>query len=382
MAAKTKNNKPKGNNTMPNANDMTRAQMVKLVPCIAKMSADEQTAMGFNPEAVKTVAATMDGTTTPTPGQAGGYPDNTGKSPNYTLAPWSVVADKGVKRFYSILASLEGFSTTFSKEFQVVGNPNVLPQMSVPIYDSVGKAAVDDYSNYDNRRSGTVNYTSVSLHKVDEVVEVFAGDITAGIDIVPLVEGAIFRVAERVQELVFNGIAVGATEEKARAGENSPRAVTALEIKSVEDGFSFGYANKVLSEAIQPRVDALLLSSDYYGALKSENRDSLRPSDLDVGLVQKVQGLEELGDDCVGLLANKRGCAVGMKAPYFLQGAYASHQQLQKQDGTNTPISIVTYYQPGLNCLKIVVATMVGVRVTDVTAIKPLVPATAASSAA
>ena len=352
---------------MPSANSMMRAQMQKLVPGLAKMSDTELQMMGFDPEAVKQVA--MEGE----PGTAGGYPDNTGRSPNYTLAPWSVVAERGIKRFFSILAPLDGISTTFSKEFQVVGNPNVLPQMSVPIYDSTGEAAVDNYGNYDDRRSGAVNYTSVDLHKVDEVVEVFAGDIAAGIDIVPLVEGAIYRVAERVQKLVFAGIAVGAKEEKVRTGSDAQLAVSALEVPAVDD-FSFGYANKTLSEAIQPRVDAMLLNSAYYGQLKAADRDALRPEDLDVGLVQKVQGLEALGTGAVGLLTNKRGAAVGFKAPYFLQGAYASYQQLQKSDGTNAPLSVVTYYQPGLNCLKIVVATMVGVRVTDASAIKPLVP--------
>ena len=49
--------------------------------------------------------------------------------------------------------------------------------------------------------------------------------------------------------------------------------------------------------------------------------------------------------------------------------------------GQNIPIAVCTWYEPNENCIKIWLGTMVGVAVTDITAIKVLTT-TAAEAAA
>ncbi len=338
---------------------MKRAQMVRVVPGIAQMTRGEQMAMGFDPEAVAAVAAKMEG----------GLAPADGANPTLALNGWSVVAKEGVKRFYDQLSPLDGFSTTISQEFEVPGNPKVLPKMEVPIYDNAGSAQVDDFSSYDERDSAGMTSAEVVLHKVEDVITIFARDIERGVELQPQIDAALSRVANGVQDVIFSALAVGAAQ-----GDDATKKVKAINIKAVGDGFGYGYANRQLTEAIQPRVHAMLFNSEYYGELKEESRDSLKPTDLDADMVMKVRGLEKLGEGCVGLLTNKRGAGIGLKAPYYMQGAYASYQQLQ-HEGQNSPIAVVSYYLPAKNCIKIVFGVYVGVVVTDAEAIKPLIPA-------
>lgn len=339
--------------------DASRAQMVQLFPQLAQLSDGQLRSLAFNPDAVRACAAK--------PAMAA---DADGTFGAYALNGWQIVARDGIKRFYDQLAPLDAISTTFSDQYVVQGSPNVVPRLEVPLYDNTGTAAVDNYTNMDDRASGAMSSAEVQLHKVDDVIEIYARDIERGIDPQPLIEAALSRVANTVQSQVFKALAIGAKQ-----ADNQSKKVAGVQLPAIgsENGqFNFGYANQVLSELIQPRVSGLLLNSAHYGALKADNREAFSPHDVDVDLVAKVQGLEDLGSNVVGLAVNKRGAALGMIAPYMFPEAYNSFTQLS-YEGRMSPISIATYFIPGMNCLKVWVGTYVGVSVTDADAVKPLI---------
>lgn len=354
---------PDSNNTKRpagkySARDAARAQLAKLVPGIARMSPGELAALSLNADAVADVAATM------------AYDTASGRDTAHKLNGWSVVAKQGIDRFYDQLAPLDALSVTYSQDCVVAGHPNVRPKLEVPVYDSTGDAAVDDYSNMDARSSGSSSSVEVELHKVDDVIEIYARDIERGIDPERLVNSMLSRIGNGVQKQVFRSLAIGAKQ-----GDDDTKAIAALQVPAIgpEAGkFNFAYANQVLSEAIQPRVNGIMLDSAHYGALKAADRDSFNPADVDADVVAKVQGLDALGTGVVGLLANQRGAAVALAAPYMMQGAYSSYTQLI-HEGIPAPISMCTYFIPGLNCIKIWAGVYVGVSVADASAIKPLV---------
>ena len=333
--------------------DMVRARMAEVLPCLGEMKDSELVALGLNPAAVSAVKADMCG-----------KPAMAGVSAGNTLTGMQVVAQKGIERFYALLAPLDGFSTTYSQDFVVPGRKGILPKLEVPVYDDTDIGEEDNYDSFAERTDGgTVAGAEVVLHKRDKVIVVTARDIQQGVDIEQRITAALAALARGVQESVFQRLAVGTKD----ADGESVAAITV----PAADSFTFAYANQRLSEAIQPRVNAMLLSSEYYGKMKPADKDGLTPADLDVDLCAKVEGLAKLGEGAVGLLANKRGAAVGLAAPYMMQGAYASYEQMQ-YNGQNAPIGIATWFDPNENCIKIWLGTMVGVAVTDAAAVKVL----------
>lgn len=342
--------------------DKNRAKMAHVLPCIANMSDAELLSMGLNPAAVEAEMAAT-----------GGVPSMHGISDGVQISGVSVLAKKAVDKFYDILAPVDVFSTTYSQDYVVQGQPNILPKLVVPIYNDIDGAEVDNYGSFADRTdSGTVSCAEIELHKIDKVICIYGRDIEQGVDLEKRLEAAASAMARRIQKYVFAGLAVGT----AQADDPSTK-VTALTVPAIgnEEGkFNFGYANQTLSEAIQPRVHGMLVDSAHYGALKAANKDSLTAADIDVDAVHKVQDTDAFGSNAVGLIANRRGAVVGLAAPYMLKGAYASYEQLTR-GGQNIPFAVCTWYEPNENCLKIWLGTMVGVAVTDATAIKVLVTA-------
>ena len=342
--------------------DKSRAKMAHVLPCIAKMSDAELLSMGLNPAAVEAEMAAT-----------GGVPSMHGISDGVQISGVSVLAKKAVDKFYDILAPVDVFSTTYSQDYVVQGQPNILPRLVVPIYNDIDGAEVDNYGSFADRTdSGTVSCAEIELHKIDKVICIYGRDIEQGVDLEKRLEAAASAMARRIQKFVFAGIAVGT----AQADDPSTKvaALTVPAIGNEEGKFNFGYANQTLSEEIQPRVHGMLVDSAHYGALKAANKDSLTAADIDVDAVHKVQDTDAFGSNAVGLIANRRGAVVGLAAPYMLKGAYASYEQLTR-GGQNIPFAVCTWYEPNENCLKIWLGTMVGVAVTDATAIKVLVTA-------
>ena len=342
--------------------DKSRAKMAHVLPCIAKMSDAELLSMGLNPAAVEAEMAAT-----------GGVPSMHGISDGVQISGVSVLAKKAVDKFYDILAPVDVFSTTYSQDYVVQGQPNILPKLVVPIYNDIDGAEVDNYGSFADRTdSGTVSCAEIELHKIDKVICIYGRDIEQGVDLEKRLEAAASAMARRIQKFVFAGMAVGT----AQADDPSTKvaALTVPAIGNEEGKFNFGYANQTLSEAIQPRVHGMLVDSAHYGALKAANKDSLTAADIDVDAVHKVQDTDAFGSNAVGLIANRRGAVVGLAAPYMLKGAYASYEQLTR-GGQNIPFAVCTWYEPNENCLKIWLGTMVGVAVTDATAIKVLVTA-------
>ena len=342
--------------------DKSRAKMAHVLPCIAKMSDEELATMGLNPAAVEAVMTST-----------AGVPTMHGSSDGVSLTGMAVVAKKAIDKFYDLLAPIDAFSTTYAEDYVLQGQPGILPKLVVPVYDDEDGAEVDNFDSFADRTdSGTVSCAEIELHKVDKVIRIYGRDIQQGVDLEKRLEAAASAMARRVQKYVFSCMAVGT----AQADDPSVKiaAVTVPAIGTDDGKFNFGYANQVLSEAIQPRVHGLLVDSAHYGALKAANKDSLTAADLDVEVVAKVQDADAFGTGAVGLIANRRGAAVGLAAPYMVKGAYASYEQLTR-GGQNVPFAVCTWYDPNLNCICIWLGTMVGVKVTDATAIKPLVAA-------
>lgn len=340
--------------------EKSRAQMVHLFPQLAKMDAEALRALGFKPEAVQLAVAEA---------AEAAKASMHGISANVSMTGWHVVAKKAIERFYAMLAPLGAFSTTFAEDYVLQGAPNALPELEVGIYDDSGEAAVDNYANYDSRDSGKATSATIKLHKVDDSVTIYARNIQQGINPEMMIEALISRVAKRVLKFILEGLAVGTAQ-----ADDSTKTVAAITVPAIGNGdgeFNFGYANQELSEAVQPRVHGMLVDSAHYGALKAANRDSLTAADLDVDVVAKVQDTTALGAKAVGVIANRRGAAVGIAAPYFIPAAYDSVEQMQHK-GLGCPLTIATYYLPGINAIKVVVACMVGVSVTDASAIKVL----------
>ena len=278
-----------------------------------------------------------------------------------------VLASKGIKKFYDILAPLGAFSTTFAEDYVVPGRPGVLPKLEVPVYDDTDTGAEDNFGSFAERTDGgTVTGAEVELHKRDKVITIYARDIQQGVNIEQRIEAALSAIARGIQESVFSRLTVGAKD-------STGATVAAITVPSAEL-FDFGYANQELTEAIQPRVNAMLLASSHYGKLKKATADDLGVADLDVDLCCKVEGTAAMGEKAVGLLTNKRGAAIGLAAPYMMQGAYASYEQFT-HGGQQAPISCCTWYDPNTNSIKIWLGVYVGVAITDAKAIKPLVTA-------
>lgn len=352
--------------------DMRRARVARALPCVGRMTGEQLQAMGLNPAAVdvvlkRGVAAAAD---------AGGDvlpPSMHGVSDGVSLSGMQVYAKKAVDRFYSLLAPLDAFSTTYREDFVVMGRPGVLPRVVIPIYSDEGGCEVDNYDSFATRTdSGTVTDAEVELHKVDKVITIYGRDIEQGVDVEKRVESALNALAIDVQKVVFDHMKVGTAQ-----GDDAAKTVAAMEIPPCGAGdgaFNFGYANRVLTEVIQPRVHALLVDSEHYGQLKPADRESLTAADLDVDAVHKVQDTASLGAGVVGLLANRRGAGIGLAAPYMMPGAYASYEQFT-HNGQEAPIACCTWYEPNENCLKIWFGILVGVAVTDASAIVPLVEA-------
>lgn len=350
--------------------DKRRAQLANVLPCIAQMSDAELHTVGLNPVAVEAVMAT----------QGGDVPSMHGVSEGVNLTGMTVLAKKAVDRFYDILAPIDAFSHTYSDDYVVQGQPNILPKLVVPIYDDADGTDVDNYKSFAERTdSGKVTCAEVELHKIDKVITIYGRDIQQGVNLEMRLEAAASAIARSVQKFVLSQLAVGTAQADAPSVK-----VEALPVPAIgnEDGkFNFGYANQTLSEAIQPRVHGMLMDSAHYGALKAANKDSLTAADLDMDAVHKVQDVDVLGAGAVGLLVNRRGAVVGLAAPHMLRGAYASYEQLTR-GGQNIPFAVATWYEPNENCIKIWLGTMVGVAVTDAAAIKVLTTTTAEAEAA
>lgn len=355
-----KNNKkgqkemPMNNNAGYSKREYQMAQNVHLFPCMAQMSNHELQAMGFNPEAVSAVMSEVK--------EAKMHMH--GISSDQTLTGWQVVASEGIKTFYEQLAALDGFSTTYSQAYVLPGNPNVKPRLEVPVYSAQDAAEMDNYENFNNRGGGKCSSVDVELHKFDVVLKFYARNFEQGLNPKPIIEGGIASVAEAVLRYVLTGVKTGETDKNGVAVK-----AHALPVPGAGAGqFNFGYAQQTLTELVQPRTNALLLNKTYYGALKAVDRQSFTPEDVDADLTAKVAGLDKVDAKCAGIVANKRCMAVGLAAPYFLQGAYASVEQLQ-HNGLKAPITLTTYYDAGENCMKVIVSAMAGRTLVDASAV-------------
>ena len=346
------------------------AQMVHFMGWMKDANDKQLAAVGFNPEAVHAVmsnatnggAPRMDGSGGSTP------PSTPATNPNYTTAGFSITVQEGIRRWFNQMEEFKAFSTTYSKEYLVPGRGRTQARLNVPVYDSTGSAEIDNYDDWNNRTDGGGGDTiEVVLHKVDDVITLYADQIKQGFDLNEMVASCLSRVKNKAWEYVLSKFAPGTAQ-----ADDSTKTISGIVLPATTK-FSFEYAQYNLTEAIQPEVQHMMLNSESYGLLKRVNADSLGLDALDVtNRPVKVRGLEHIDENCYGLISNKRGVAVGFQAPLFMpNGGFSSWEQLSL-DGKPLPIAAASYPVPNQNCIKIVVATYVGAAIADVTAIKPL----------
>ena len=343
------------------AREKSRAQIAAVLPCVAKMSDEQLEAFGLRPAAVAAVKAEA------APAMLGGT------STGVSLTGMQVVAKSAITRFQTTLAPLEAFSTTYREDFVVPGSKDQIARVTVPIYDDKGSAAVDNFNAFSTRSdTGTVTEAEIVLHKVDDVITITARDLEQGVDIAKRIEVSAGKVARAILKSVLGSMVAGTAQ-----GDDSTVKIASLTIPAIgtaEGKFNFGYANQELTEKIQPRVNAVLLDSAHYGALKAANKDSLTAGDLDCDYCGKVDSLALPSGVC-GFITNRRGAGVGIVACKMLSGT-RSYEQLQV-DGINTPLGVASWFDEDNNCIRIWVGTYYGVAITDAAAIKPLVVASA-----
>lgn len=350
-----------------------KAQMYRLFPQLAAMSAEYLENIGFNPDAIKLVqeASTMSAE------DLAGIPGMNAAAGTHTLPGWRVVSKKAIKRFLTQVAPLDALSTTFSEEFIPPGTKDQLAELVVPVYDDSGEAEIDSTAPFNTRNSASSSHVKLELHLVDDVIKIEAQHLAKGVNPEILLESAASRVAKKVMELILTAMAVGTAQ-----ADDATALIEAIEVPEIgpADGkFNFGYANQTLSEAIQPEVHAMLIDSAHYGALKAKDKDSLTASDLDIEFVKKIQHADNLGTNACGVITNKRAAATGFAAPLFMNGAYSSVTQLH-HEGLGFPLTVATYFDPNVNAMFVVVATLVGIKVTDASAIKVLTTAAASDA--
>lgn len=342
--------------------------MVHVMPWLCRAGAQELTALGFDPEAVQMARAEYDKMHPVQPAMTGvQIPDQYGRNPNYTIGGFSKVATKGIRRWYDQLCGLKVFSTKFAEDYLVAGHPGVKARLEVPLYDNLGEAHVDDYSDWTTREPGGCRSSvEVVLKKVDDVADIYARDIEHGIDIDEVVAALLSRVHNKSWNIVMSKMAIGTQQ-----GDDEDKTISGLTLPYA-DPFSFAYAQQVVSECIQPRVETLLVNSSSYGALKRVNGDSLGLDALDFDTVKKVQGLSNIDASCYGVALNRRGVAVGMQAMLIMpNGGFGSVEQINLEDQP-LPMTLASFPIPGKNCIRMVAATYMGVEITDVSAVKPL----------
>lgn len=344
------------------AEEKARAQIVNVLPCLDRMSETELQDLGLRAAAVHAVRAEAAAQRATMLG---------GTSAGVSLTGMQVVAQNAIKRFVEILAPLDAFSTTYRTDFVAAGNGDQIARVTVPIYDDLGEAKVDDFAAFSGRTdTGTVTEAEIVLHKVDDVITITARDLEQGVDIGKRIEVSAAKVARTLLKQVITAMAVGAAQ-----ADNAEKKIAGITVPAIgaEDGqFNFGYVNQTLTEAIQPRVNAILVDAAHYGAIKPTNKDGLSPADLDCDFCAKIDSLA-LGSKCVGLVANRRGAGVGIVACKMVKG-YNSYEQIQL-DGMNTPLGVCSWFDMDHNCIRIWVGTYYGVAITDASAIKPLVTA-------
>lgn len=350
------------------------AGLVKLFPSMRALNPAVLKYFGFNAADVYDAAAAG-----PAPAagagvrKAGQMQMVDGGNANLDVGAWSVVMRDALRRWVDSFAPWHAFSFSVSDEFYVPGAPNILPRMNVNIVDNTGEAKMDDYSGYFSRTDNSkATHAEVVLHKFDDVISISPSDLAKGVSPEPLIAAAMSRVANAVQGYFLSELAVGKTQ-----GDDQSTAISAItvpEVGSSESQFNFGYANRHLSEAIQPRVTGMLLNAEYYAALKMANQFDFGPDQLDIDNVAKVLNLSKLGLNAVGLLANQRGAGIGFRPMLMMRGAYDSMEQLTYQ-GAPMSLTVTTGFDPDNNCMKVIVGTLAGITVTDASAIKPLVTA-------
>lgn len=353
-------------------NAVARAKNLVFMPGMFEMNDSQLVRMGLDPSAVRAVQASYD--------KAKSKPEMAGSvGSEYaldTLKPgaWSVVAKDALKRWFEQTTVLNAFSTTYSQEFRTPAGGEV-DEMYVNVYDLPEESVLDHNGKFSEIVDGKCSAVKIELHSLTKAFKVTAKDLSRGVDVSALAAGAIERLHRDAENYVLTKLIPGAKQYDDES--KVIKSATIME-SGYPNGFEWGYANRCLSELVQPHADALLVNSALYGALKRNDADSLRLEDLDFGMVDKIrkETLTKTGvENLAGWVINKRGVAVGMMAPVVMKDAFSSVEQLS-YNGRLTPITVSTFYDADANCMIVAFGTMVGCTITDVTGIAALVSTT------
>lgn len=339
-------------------------QMLAMFPgMFARMSDENVARMGYPVETVREVRAQIAEETAKNHASlmAAGLtaPHITAES-SYAALNWNTVAQNGIAAYVQQrLAPLAGvFSSDISGAAVPVDNPDAMPSVTVPVYDIAEDSAQINPTNLDNLDGGACYGVSVKLDLIGAGIEVPVSAITEGYKAQEMVKGVVETVLRRAMSYVLSKVVATGVTTTGGATIDVPASVT---VPTVDTGFTPGYVNRKLTGLLESESRSLLLNSEYYAALRPDDKLSLDLRGLALDGVHEVRQVSALGDDVVGLLASKNSMAVAMRAPTLFGPAYDTVMQFV--DGnTGLPLTMVQYYKPGEMTMHIKVLTAIGAK--------------------
>lgn len=348
-------------------------KMLSMFPVLSCYSEEQWLRMGYSAEAVaaakaeiKERAAKME--FQPEPGS--GITANA----SFGALNWNVVIQKAIKGFATqkLAPLVDVFSTNISGACVPADNPKAMPTVTVPVVNMGDDTAAIDPTNLDDLNSGSAIGVPVQLHLIGDGIEIPISAITEGYTAEDLVAGCVESVRRKVMAYVLGQL----TADQTDADGNNVAAVGTTTVPALGEGWSAGYVNTELSEALDADAVSLLVNRPYYGGLKRTDGDSLSLNEIDVEGVHKVAQVSVLDDNAVGLLAAKNSMAVAMRAPVLYGPAYPVVMQFVDGD-TRLPLTMVQYYKPGEMTMHVKVLTAIGAARVVPTAATILVTGTA-----
>ncbi len=315
-------------------------EKMALFPVFGQLGADVRKKMGFSGDIMEKVQAAATDT-------------------EYAALGWNVVAKESLDGFAD---NLFNFNKAFSCDFEgALGLPgkNVVPKVTVTLSGVRGVDATLNPTNFETLGGGKYGAIEVGLNTIADGEDIPLSAIMDGHQYKTVVKDLIDSVALGAQKYILQR-AIAAQVDVSGTAVAQFAQVTVPALASDGGAWGAGWANKNLTELIQPRVDSLMVNPVYYGGLKPENDDDLKLASLDFGSVAKISGVSELGENAVGLVCSKPSMAVAMRAPLMVSGGYNMSSTILKHAGTQLPLAVMTWFIPATQTIKVVVAALVG----------------------
>lgn len=329
----------------------------------ARMSDENIARMGYSVDTVRAVRAQIAEETAKNHASlvAAGLsaPHITAES-SYAALNWNTVAQNGIAAYVQQrLAPIANvFSTDISGAAVPADNPEAMPSVTVPVYDIAEDSAVVNPTNLDELDGGACYGVAVKLDIIGAGIEVPISAIMDGYKAQDMVRGVVETTLRKAMSYVLDAMAKPGETTTAGSSIATPATVT---VPTPDTGFTAGYVNRRLTGLLESENRSLLLNSEYYAALRPDDKLGLDMRGLALDGVYEVRQVQRMEANCIGLLAAKNSLAVAMRAPTLFGPAYDTVMQFV--DGnTGLPLTMVQYYKPGEMTMHIKVLTAIGAK--------------------